>query len=118
MDFDIVAKLDSGVGGGLADAILAADEKRAAEPLIDEGERGADDLFLFAFREDHALGEAPHALEDRLQRARDRIAPGGKLRLVGFEIDDRPARDARVHRRFRHRRRHDGDQPRDRTARG
>ncbi len=48
----------------------------------------------------------------RLQRAGDRIAPRRELRLVGAHVDDRPARDAGVHRRLGDRRRHRVDQAR------
>ena len=98
--------------GGRAHAVLAADEDRRAEPLVDEGIGGADDLLLLALGEDDALGHAPHALEDALHGARDRVAARRQLRLVGVHVDDRPARDAGVHRRLGDRDRHDMDQAR------
>ena len=94
-----------------ATRVLAADENGASQAFIDEGERGANDLLLFAFREDDALGLAADAVEDRLHQRRNGIAPRRKLGAIGLHVDDRPARDAQLHRRFRHGRRHDGDKP-------
>ena len=66
--------------GDAAHAVLAPDQDRRAEPLVDEGIGGADDLLLLALGEDDALGIAAHALDDPLQRAGDRIAPRRQLR--------------------------------------
>ena len=94
------------------DPVLAADQDRGAEVLVDEGERRADDLLLLAFREHHALREAAHPLEDAVERAGDRVAPGRELRPVGPHVDDRAPGDARVHGGLRHRRRDRVDQAR------
>ena len=96
----------------LVDAVLAPDEDGLAETLVDEGQGGADHLLLLALGEDHALRELAHALEDAVERAGDRIAPGGELRLVGAHVDDGPARDARIHGGLRHRHRDRVDQAR------
>ena len=104
--------LDAGEGGGLGDPVLAADQDRGAEVLVDEGERRADDLLLLPFREHHALRELSHPLEDAVQRAGDRVAPGRELGLVGPDVDDRAPRDARVHGGLRHGGRHRVDQAR------
>ena len=58
------------------------------------------------------LGKRAHALEDAVERAGDRIAPRRELRLVGAHVDDRPARDAGIHRRLGHRRRNRVDEAR------
>ena len=58
------------------------------------------------------FGRATDALDDPLHRAGDRVATGGQLRLVGGEIDDRPPRHSRGHRRFGHRDRHDMNEAR------
>ena len=58
-------QIDASSRRGLVDAVLAADEDRLAEALVDEGQRGANHLLL-ALGEDHALGEFAHALEDPL----------------------------------------------------
>ena len=89
------AEIETGVGRDLAHAILASDQDRRAEALGDEGMGGADDLLLLALGEHDPFGEAPHALDDPLQRAGDRVAPRRKLRLVGGHVDDRLAGDAR-----------------------
>jgi hypothetical protein len=67
----------------LLDAVLAADQHGGAEPLVDEGQRGADDLLLLALGEDDALGLAAHALEDALQRPAIGIAPRRTAAPVG-----------------------------------
>ncbi len=96
-------KFEAGVRRRFLDAILAADEHGASETLIDEGKRGADDLLLLALGEDDALGIAAHAFDRSVC-----ISPAiGSRRaessaLIGFHVDDGPARDAGVHRRVRH----------------
>ena len=87
-------------------AVLAAAQQRGAEPLVHEARRGADHLFLLALGEDDALGRAAQPRKDLHQRAGDRIAPRVQLMAVGVHVDDRLARDAGVHRRLGHRRRH------------
>ena len=85
VDLDAVAARDIDAGGRrrLVDAVLAPDQDRRAEALVHEGHRGADDLLLLAFGEHHALRKLADALEDAVERAGDRIAPGRELRLVG-----------------------------------
>ncbi len=119
VDLDaLLGEIEAGLLGDRAHAVLAPDQDRRAETLIDEGIGGADDLLLLAFGEDDALGHAPHALDDPLHGAGDRIAARGELRLVGVHVDDRPPRDARFHRRLRHRDRHDVDEARIERAPG
>ena len=98
--------------GDLAHAILAPDQDGRAEPLVDEGIGGADDLLLLALGEDDAFGIAAHALDDALQGAGDRIAPRRQRRLIGVHIGDRPARDAGIDRRLGDGGGNDGDQAR------
>ena len=113
LDLDALGgEVDAQMLRGLVDALLASDQDRLAELLVDEGGGGADDLLLLALGEDDALGIAPDALEDAVERAGDGIAPGRKLRLVGAGVDDRLAGDAGVHRRLGDRHRHDMDQSR------
>ncbi len=61
-------------GGGFAHAVLAADQHRGAEPLLDEARGGADHLLFLAFGEHHPLGLAAQPLENALQHAGDGIA--------------------------------------------
>ena len=113
VDLDaLLVEIEAGLLGGRAHAILAADQDRRAEALVDEGIGGADDLLLLALGEHDALGHAAHALDDALHRAGDRVAARRELRLVGVHVDDRPPRDAGVHRRLGHRHRHDVDEAR------
>ena len=91
---------------------FAADQQRRAEPLVHEARRGADHLLLLALGEDDAPRLPAQPLVHALQHAGDRIAPRAQLLPVGVHVDDRPARDLRVHRRLRHRRRNVRDQPR------
>ena len=112
MDLDALADVDAGAVGGGAHRLLAADQDRRAELVVDEAHRGADRLLLLALGEDDALRRAADALEDALQRADDRVAAGGELHLVGGHVGDRLARDARFHRRLGHRRRDLADQAR------
>ena len=72
--------------------------------------RGANDLFLFALGEDDAFGHPPHTLDNALHGAGDRVSARRQLRLVGLHIDDRPSGNARSHRSFRDRNRHDMDE--------
>ena len=92
--------------GGLAHAILAADQQRGAEPLLDESGRRADHLLFLAFGEHHALRLAPQPLVHAREHARDRIASRAQRLPVRLHVDDRLARDAGVHRGLRDRRRH------------
>ena len=62
-------KFETGVFRRLLDAILPADKHGASKALVDESERGADHLFLFALGEDDALGITPHALLNRLHES-------------------------------------------------
>ncbi len=98
--------------GGRAHAILAADEEHGAEPLLDEGGRGADDLLLLALGEHHALGASPQPLEHAREHASHRIAPRAQLLAIRLHVDDRLARDAGVHRGLGDRGRDCRDQPR------
>ncbi len=95
VDFDLVAEFEAGVRGGLQHPVLAPDQNGAPQPLIDEGERGVDDLLLLALGEDDALGVAAHALEHRLHHPRDRIAPRRQLGAVAVHVDDGTAGHAR-----------------------
>ncbi len=108
----LAVEIDAGVRRRLVDPLLAPDQNGVAEPLVDEGHRGADDLLLLALGEDDALGIAPDALEDAVQRARDRVAPRRELGLVGGDVDDRLAGDAGLHGRLGDGHRHDVDQAR------
>ena len=75
----LLVEVDAGVPGVLLDDVVAADQDRRAEPLVDVGDGGAHHLLLLALGEDDALGLAPHAVVDALQRRGDRVAPGRQL---------------------------------------
>ncbi len=51
-------------------------------------------------------------VEDDLERADPRVEPRRQRVPIGVHVDDRLARDARIHRRLSHRHRHGADQPR------
>ena len=75
VDLDaLFREIEAGLLGDRAHAILAPDQDRRAETLIDERIGGADDLLFLALGEHDALGHAAHALDDALHGAGDRIA--------------------------------------------
>ena len=76
VDLDSLAQFDAAAFGGAAHGFFAADQDGGAELLVDEADGGADDLFLLPLGEDHPLRRTADALEDSLQSAGDRVAPG------------------------------------------
>src|SRR5215475_11620726 len=62
-DLNALAEFDAALLRRLTHAIFAAEQKRGAEPLMDEACRCAYHLFLFAFGKDHALWLSPQPVE-------------------------------------------------------
>ncbi len=96
----------------IAHAVLATEQQRGAQPLIGIGDGSAHHQHFLAFGKDDAFRLAAHPLVDALQGGGDRVAAGGKLAAIGFEIGDRLARDAGFHGRLGDGHRDRRDQPR------
>src|SRR5215211_8791591 len=111
-DFDTTDELDAQPRGSVAHALLAADQKRGAEPLVHKASGSPDHLFLLALGEHYALWLPPQPLVDALQHAGDGIAPVAQLLAVSIHVDDGLARDAGIHGGFGNGRRNRRDQAR------
>ena len=104
VDLDVLAfEIDAKKSGRFGDAVFATHKDGAAKPLVHKGHGSADDLLFLALGKDHALGIAPHPLDDAVQRAGHRVPARRKLCLVGHHVDNRLAGHACVHRSLRHR---------------
>ena len=70
---EVLAQRNAEFAEALGDDLLAADQDRLAEALLQERVGGTDDARVLAFGEDDAFWIVANRVERRLQPARDRI---------------------------------------------
>ena len=102
-----LVEVETGLGGVLADQVLAAQQDGRAQLGLFEAPCGADDGGLLALGEHHPLvGGGAHGAGDVLHQGGGRIEARAQLGPVSVHVLDRLARHAGIHRRL-------GDEGRD-----
>ena len=92
-DLDSAAQIDAEIAGGFAHTLLATDQQRSSQPLLNKAQGRADDLLLLAFGEDDALRAPPQPIMHPLQtsRRRDRAASADATGRLSMSVMGRRA---------------------------